>query len=102
MAAIERGEGSSDEVVRGWLTKALSAPRTSVGCDKCNTIHSDWVPVCHRDALDTLSWKEAPQNEMQSSTGIEMLPLLMGANPDEMDEGDLIKIDEPVTDQSQS
>jgi HemY protein len=104
MAAIERGEGSSDEVVRGWLTKALSAPRGPQWvCDKCNTIHSDWVPVCSScDALDTLSWKEAPQNEMQTSTGIEMLPLLMGANESEMDEGDLIKIDEPVTDQSQS
>jgi HemY protein len=104
MAAIERGEGSSDEVVRGWLTKALSAPRGPQWvCDKCNTIHSDWVPVCSScDALDTLSWNEAPQNEMQTSTGIEMLPLLMGANQDEMDDGDLIKIDEPVTDQSQS
>jgi HemY protein len=90
--------------VRGWLTKALSAPRGPQWvCDKCNTIHSDWVPVCSScDALDTLSWKEAPQNEMQTSTGIEMLPLLMGANQSEMDEGDLIKIDEPVTDQSQS
>ena len=104
MAAIERGEGSSDEVVRGWLTRALSAPRGPQWvCDKCNTTHSDWVPVCSScDALDTLSWKEAPQNEMQTSTGIEMLPLLMGANQEEMDEGDLIKIDEPVKDQSQS
>ena len=104
MAAIERGEGSSDEVVRGWLTKALSAPRGPQWvCDKCNTIHSDWVPVCSScDVLDTLSWKEAPQNEMQTSTGIEMLPLLMGANQDEMDEGDLTKIDEPAMDQSQS
>jgi HemY protein len=59
MAAIERGEGSSDEVVRGWLTKALSAPRGPQWvCDKCNTIHSDWVPVCSScDVLDTLSWK---------------------------------------------
>jgi HemY protein len=104
MAAIERGEGSSHEVVRGWLTKALSAPRGPQWvCDKCNTIHSDWVPVCSScDVLDTLSWKEAPQNEMQTSTGIEMLPLLMGANQDEIDEGDLTKIDEPAMDQSQS
>lgn len=104
MAAIERGEGSSDEVVRGWLTKALSAPRGPQWvCDKCNTIHSDWVPVCSScDALDTLSWKEAPQNEMQSSTGIEMLPLLMGAGKNETDSEDLIKIDEPVMDQNQS
>jgi len=104
MAAIERGAGSSDEVVRGWLTKALSAPRGPQWvCDKCNTIHSDWVPVCSScDVLDTLSWKQAPQNEMQTSTGIEMLPLLMGAFQDEMDEGDLTKIDEPAMDQSQS
>ena len=104
MAAIERGEGSSDEVVRGWLTKALSAPRGPQWvCDKCNTIHSDWVPVCSScDALDTLSWKEAPQNEMQSSTGIEMLPLLMGAGKNETDSEDLIKIDEPAMDQNQS
>ena len=104
MAAIERGEGSSDEVVRGWLTKALSAPRGPQWvCDKCNTIHSDWVPVCSScDALDTLSWKEAPQNEMQTSTGIEMLPLLMGAGKNETDSEDLIKIDEPAMDQNQS
>ena len=37
MAAIERGEGSSDEVVRGWLTKALPAPRGPQWvCDKCS------------------------------------------------------------------
>jgi hypothetical protein len=52
--------------------------------------------------LDTLSWKEAPQNEMQTSTGIEMLPLLMGAGKNETDSEDLIKIDEPVMDQNQS
>ncbi len=61
------------------------------------------MPVCSScDVLDTLSWKEAPHNEMQTSAGIEMLPLLMGENQDEMDEGKLIKIDEPMTDQSQS
>ena len=27
MAAIERGEGSDDAVVRGWLAKALNASR---------------------------------------------------------------------------
>lgn len=103
MAAIERGEGSSDEVVRGWLAKALSAPRGSQWvCDKCNTVHSEWVPVCSScDALDTLSWREAPQNEMQTSTGIEMLPLLMGANRnDDQVVEEIVRIDEPTTDQS--
>ena len=47
-----------------------------------------WAPVCSScDVVDTLSWKEAPQNEMQTSAGIEMLPLLMGENQAEMDEG---------------
>ena len=103
MAAIERGEGSSDEVVRGWLAKALSAPRGPQWvCDKCNTVHSEWVPVCLScDALDTLSWREAPQNEMQTSTGIEMLPLLMGANRnDDQVVEEIVRIDEPTTDQS--
>ena len=103
MAAIERGEGSSDEVVRGWLAKALSAPRGPQWvCDKCNTVHSEWVPVCSScDALDTLSWREAPQNEMQTSTGIEMLPLLMGANSnDDQVVEEIVRIDEPTTDQS--
>ena len=27
MAAIERGEGASDTVVKGWLARALNAPR---------------------------------------------------------------------------
>ena len=103
MAAIERGEGSSDEVVRGWLAKALSAPRGSQWvCDKCNTVHSEWVPVCSScDALDTLSWREAPQNEMQTSTGIEMLPLLMGAKRNDYQIAEeIVRIDEPTTDQS--
>ena len=103
MAAIERGEGSSDEVVRGWLAKALSAPRGPQWvCDKCNTVHSEWVPVCSScDALDMLSWREAPQNEMQTSTGIEMLPLLMGANRnDDQVVEEIVRIDEPTTDQS--
>ena len=103
MAAIERGEGSSDEVVRGWLAKALSAPRGPQWvCDKCNTVHSEWVPVCSScDALDVLSWREAPQNEMQTSTGIEMLPLLMGANRnDDQVVEEIVRIDEPTTDQS--
>ncbi len=103
MAAIERGEGSSDEVVRGWLAKALSAPRGPQWvCDKCNTVHLEWVPVCSScDALDTLSWREAPQNEMQTSTGIEMLPLLMGANRnDDKVVEEIVRIDEPTTNQS--
>ena len=47
MAAIERGEGASEAVVRGWLAKALSASRGPQWvCENCGTVHSAWVPVC--------------------------------------------------------
>ncbi|ETX12749.1 heme biosynthesis protein HemY [Roseivivax halodurans JCM 10272] len=80
MAAIERGEGASDRVVRGWLARALTAPRGPAWiCDNCNTVHADWVPVCtHCEAFDTLSWRTPPQSEVTTPVGAEMLPLLVG------------------------
>ncbi|ETW12825.1 hypothetical protein ATO8_09788 [Roseivivax marinus] len=80
MAAIERGEGASDRVVRGWLARALTAPRGPQWvCDNCNTVHSEWVPVCtHCEAFDTLSWKTPPSDSGASPVGAEMLPLLVG------------------------
>ena len=85
MAAIERGEGGDDNVVRGWLTKALSAPRGPQWvCENCNTVHADWAPVCDScDALDTMAWKEPPQSGVATSTGLEMLPLLVSSPSDE-------------------
>jgi HemY protein len=81
MAAIERGEGSSDAVVKGWLARALSAPRGPQWvCDKCQHIHAEWAPACDNcHAFDTLSWKTPPSSTMSTSTGIEMLPLIVGA-----------------------
>ena len=79
-AAIERGQGADDAVVRGWLTRALTAPRGPQWvCDKCQSIHRDWHPICtHCDSFDTLSWKEPPQSEASLPGGVEMLPLLVG------------------------
>ena len=84
MAAVERGEGSDDSVVRGWLTKALVASRgPQWTCDKCGTIHAQWAPVCLGcSAFDTLSWKEAPAGEMSMPRSTEMLPLIVGAIED--------------------
>jgi HemY protein len=81
MAAIERGEGSSDAVVKGWLARALTAPRGPQWvCDKCHHIHSDWSPVCDNcGALDTLSWTTPPQADVAMPAGTEMLPLIVGA-----------------------
>ncbi len=80
MAAIERGEGSDDAVVRGWLARALTAPRGPQWCcDTCQAIHAQWTPVCTNCAgFDTLSWREPPEGDGPSATGAELLPLLVG------------------------
>ena len=79
MAAIERGEGSDDAVVRGWLTRALTAPRGPQWCcDKCQAIHATWGPICENcGGFDTLSWREPPEVTGPSATGAELLPLLV-------------------------
>lgn len=80
MAAIERGEGSNDAVVRGWLAKALTAPRGPQWiCDNCQHIHTNWEPVCvNCSGFDTLSWREPPKGEVAMPAGVEMLPLIVG------------------------
>lgn len=80
MAAIERGEGSSDAVVQGWMAKAVTAP---VGpqwiCDNCQNIHAEWTPTCQNcGAFDTLTWKRPPVSEVAMPGGSAMLPLLVG------------------------
>ena len=80
MAAIERGEGSADAVVRGWLAKALTAPRGPQWiCDNCQHIHPAWEPVCTNcSGFDTLTWREPPNGEVAMPAGMEMLPLIVG------------------------
>lgn len=98
MAAIERGEGASDAVVQGWLTKALDAPRGPQWiCDKCQHIHADWVPVCENcQGFDTLSWRTPPVPEMSGATGIHILPLLAGKAGDAaLPDGDIAAPSEP-------
>ncbi len=97
MAAIERGEGSSDAVVKGWLTRALSAPRGPQWvCENCQHIHAEWVPACeHCHSFDTLTWKSPPASRVSSSTGVEMLPLIVGALEDQS-EADHKAGDEPM------
>jgi len=83
MAAIERGEGSPDQVVRGWLARALIAPKGPQWvCENCHHVHAGWHAVCaHCGAFDTLAWTETPDSSGPSATGTEMLPLIVGALP---------------------
>ena len=82
MAAIERGEGASDAVVREWLTRALAASRgPQWTCDKCQAAHSVWAPVCTNCAgFDTLSWREQPQSGGPPPTGTDRLLRISSAN----------------------
>ena len=88
MAAIERGEGSSDAIVRGWLTKALSASRGPQWvCDKCQKVHTNWGPVCDNcGGFDTLSWKVPTTGEVAMPSSTELLPLLVGASEETPDD----------------
>jgi HemY protein len=80
MAAIERGSGESDEVVRGWLAKALGASRGPQWvCSKCNHVNADWGPVCENcGAFDTLDWRTPAHSEDTRLADSAMLPLIIG------------------------
>lgn len=88
MAAIERGEGASDAVVKGWLARALNAPRGPQWvCEKCSNIQSEWTATCGNcGALDTLSWTSPPTSDVSSPTNDAMLPLIVGAIEDKSGE----------------
>lgn len=79
MAAIARGEGADDAVVRAWLARAVTAPRGPQWvCENCHNIHGDWVPICENcGAFDTLAWTEPPRAETHLP-GTGMLPLVVG------------------------
>jgi HemY protein len=96
MAAIERGQGGEDDVVRAWLAKTLTAKHGPAWvCDKCNTVHSDWVPVCTScDALDTLSWREPPASSVVSATALALAPLLAAAPKSEASDDLPVTIDD--------
>lgn len=81
MAAVERGEGADDAVVRGWLARALTAPRGPQWCcDNCQSIHAAWGPICDNcGGFDTLSWREPAETSAPSATGTELLPLIVGS-----------------------
>ncbi|MEM9966705.1 MAG: heme biosynthesis HemY N-terminal domain-containing protein [Pseudomonadota bacterium] len=107
MAAIERGEGASDTVVRGWLAKALTVPRGPQWiCDVCQHIQAVWTPICENcGAFDTLSWRTPPLSEVVMPGGVQMLPLFVGvaANHDQMSEDtDVIREAELITDEGEA
>lgn len=95
MAAVERGEGSPDRVVRGWLARAVTAPRGDQWmCSACGHVHEDWRPVCANcEGFDTLEWAEARQSQASLAGPTQMLPLIVGAVEDNRAEDDAEVVD---------
>ncbi|MBO9473244.1 heme biosynthesis protein HemY [Shimia sp. R10_1] len=101
MAAVERGEGAGDAVVKGFLAKALSAPRGPQWvCDNCSHIHAEWSPTCEScHSFDTLAWVAPPEVEGQSQSSAAMLPLIIGALEDKSSEDEeVVEAEEEVVD----
>ncbi|MDA5556940.1 heme biosynthesis protein HemY [Shimia sp. MMG029] len=101
MAAVERGEGAGDAVVKGFLAKALSAPRGPQWvCDNCSHIHAEWSPTCEScHSFDTLAWVAPPEVEGQSQSSAAMLPLIIGALEDKSSEDEeVVEAEEDVVD----
>lgn len=98
MAAVERGQGAPDAVVRGWLAKAVGAPRGPQWiCAKCNHVHAAWAPVCTScGAFDTLDWKSPPHTPDGRDA---MLPLIVGGpdlGPDPEPEAEAVDAERPT------
>lgn len=79
MAAIEKGMGAPDPVVKAWLAKAVTAPRGPAWvCKKCGHVHSQWSPVCEKcGAFDSLEWSMPPE-QPQDDRAAGLLPLIVG------------------------
>ncbi len=99
MAAIEKGSGAPDSVVRAYLAKALNASRGEQWvCSNCGHAHTEWHPTCENcKAFDTLEWKEPPRPE--SDTPMDaVLPLIIGAEPEPEPEPAEVLTEEPPED----
>lgn len=78
MAAVEKGDGASEQVIRGWLAKAVAAPRGPAWiCDACGAQHGEWGPACAAcDAFDTLDWRDTPAPDAAEVANAAMGPLV--------------------------
>ncbi|MDJ1015933.1 MAG: heme biosynthesis HemY N-terminal domain-containing protein [Paracoccaceae bacterium] len=108
MAAIERGSGADDAVVKGWLARALTAPRGPQWvCDSCEKAHSEWAPVCDScGGFDTMTWRRPKADSAQMPTGAEMLPLIVGQIEDQSEapaeEAEILEPAESVSDPTEA
>ena len=77
MAAIEKGLGSPEEIIQGWISKAFSAPRPPVWfCETCNYVDS-WLPFCKKcKSFDSMTWG-SPDISSVISESDTLLPFIV-------------------------
>ena len=95
MAAIEKGVGSSDAVVKAWLTKAVTAKRSKTWiCSNCD-IQSEWEPVCKKcGEFSSFEWREESYQNPLRNDQSDILPLIIGEKADSPDiQVDKVEID---------
>jgi HemY protein len=82
MAAIEKGEGAHESVIRGYLARAITAPRGGHWtCDRCAVAPGAWMAVCPGcGAFDSMSWR-ASTAALSEAVNDAMLPLIVTADP---------------------
>lgn len=78
MAAIEKAAGSPESLVRGYLARAVSAPRGAHWhCDRCGAAPGGWSAVCPAcGGFDTLAWGEPQGVQPPAGMDAALLPLL--------------------------
>jgi len=97
MAAIAKGEGAPEAVVRSWLARAVGAPRGEAWvCSACNTVHSKWAPSCSNcEGFDTLSWEMPKREDGADLLSEAMLPLIERPEPEAVVEDEVVADIEP-------
>lgn len=77
MAAVEKGSGSSADIIQGWLSKAFSASRPPVWfCKACNNI-GNWEPICLKcGQFDSYEWGLPETNKIFSESDA-LLPMII-------------------------
>lgn len=81
MAAIEQIEGAGELVVRGWLSRAASAPRGPQWvCAACGGASRNWSHTCRRcGAFDSIDWTRLDGEDQDMPFGAGLLPMLTDA-----------------------
>jgi HemY protein len=83
MAAIEKGEGAAESVVRGYLARAVTAPRGGHWtCERCAAAPGGWSAVCPGcGAFDSMTWRAGSAVAAEAMDDA-MLPLLVASDPE--------------------